>query len=86
MKADVHQSSYFPMEYSPDGKLLVLGCLGPNLYVWDAPAGKELNVRRLGQSAGNVDLLTFSPDGRLLACHSSNGPAILEVDKLLAGN
>jgi WD40 repeat protein len=86
MKADVHQSSYFPMEYSPDGKLLVLGCLGPNLYVWDAQAGKELKVRRLGQSAGNVDLLTFSPDGRLLAGHSSNGPAILEVDKLLAGN
>jgi WD40 repeat protein len=85
MKAEVHRHTYFALEFSPDGKLLALGGQDPYLYLWDARAGKELKVRRVGHSSGFVGLLAFSPDGRWLACQSSNGPAILEVATVLAG-
>jgi WD40 repeat protein len=82
-KADVISHSYFPLTFSPDGKVLALGGRGPNLFFWDAQTGKELKVVSLGGSYGFVERLAFSPDGQLLALHSTNGPKILEVAPLL---
>jgi hypothetical protein len=84
-KADVIRQMWFPLELSPDGKYLALGGRGPNLYLWDAKTGKELKVKKVEGSSGFIDVLAFSPDGSLLACHSTNGPRIYEVAALVAG-
>jgi hypothetical protein len=83
VKADVIRESYFPLVFSPDGKVLALGGRGPNLYLWDAQTGRELKVVALGGSAGFVDRVIFSPDGQLLALHSTTGNRIFEVAPLL---
>jgi WD40 repeat protein len=85
VQADVIRYSWFPLAFSPDGNVLALGGRGPNLYLWDARTGKERKVVSVGNS-GFVDVLTFSPDGQLLALHSSSGPKILEVAPLLSGS
>jgi WD40 repeat protein len=83
VKADVGRGMYSPLEFSPDGALLALGTRGPNLCLWDAQTGRELKVTRLGESAGTIGLVTFSPDGRFLACAGTSGPWVLDADKLL---
>jgi hypothetical protein len=84
-QADVISQMGFPLEYSPDGKYLALGGRGPNLYLFDAQTGKERNVTRVEGGSGFIDVLAFSPNGQLLACHSSNGPRIWDVAALLSG-
>lgn len=50
---------------SPDGKLLVAGGFG-DLRRWDLATGRELPLFKI--QTGTVGKLTFSPNGRVLAC------------------
>jgi WD40 repeat protein len=72
--------------FSPDGKYLAMRGQGTRFHVWNAQTGKELRLARGGNDFENIDVMTFSPDGRLLAFHGNYGPRIFEVAALLAGN
>jgi WD40 repeat protein len=75
-----------PFEFSPDGKYLAMRGQGANFHVWDAKTGKELKVANKGDSFANLDVMVFSSDNQLLAWHGNQGPKIVEVAALLAGN
>jgi WD40 repeat protein len=52
--------------FSPDGKLLAGGAMGPSeVFLWELPSGK-LRARLKGHVTGIVQVL-FSPDGKTLA-------------------
>ncbi len=55
-------SSVHLVDFSPDGKTLLLGGSGRGLGLWDASTGKE--IRQFGVGANEAH---FSPDGKLLA-------------------
>jgi WD40 repeat protein len=72
---------YYPMSYSPDGTYLALGVDGPVLCLFDANTGKE-HKKPLGISRSPMHLVVFSPDGKLVALQSDEGPRMLETAKL----
>jgi WD40 repeat protein len=51
--------------FSPDGKSLALGGVGPRFYVWEAATGKELWKTTL--PGGTFGDFVFSPDSKCLA-------------------
>jgi RNA polymerase sigma factor (sigma-70 family) len=60
------------LAFAPDGKLLAAatGPAGERVTLWDAATGRE--VRQIDGSATLTEL-TFSPDGKRLACCTSSG-------------
>jgi WD40 repeat protein len=71
------------LAFSPDDTLLAsvacekpdpegTGCSLGNIVLWDVTSGQPLN-RSFEGLAGNTSVLTFSPDGSLLASGSSDG-------------
>lgn len=75
-----------PFEASPDGNYLAMRGQGSRFHVWDAKTGKELKAANKGAAFANIDVMAFSPDGRLLAWHGNQGPRIIEVTALVVGN
>lgn len=71
--ADPHSYGPVAQALSSDGKLLARGGGGPALSLWDL-SGPEPRVRTVLKEIGgdnhDIDSLTFSPDGRLLAAAS----------------
>lgn len=49
--------------FSPDGKEVVSGDMGGNVYVWEAQTGERLQALSIGNAPSSA---TFSPDGRYL--------------------
>ena len=56
--------------FSPDGRLIVLGCQDKTVRVWDVAACAERHVLR--GHGGRVTAVAFSPDNRLIASGSSD--------------
>jgi WD40 repeat protein len=54
-----------PLALSADGKTLALVRPGPSVWLWDLATGRELLCLR--RDTGDVNDLTFSPDGQLVA-------------------
>ena len=52
------------LDFSPDGRLLVVSCEGA-VSLWDVETGRRL--RMLPQDGAALPV-TFSPDGRFIAC------------------
>jgi WD40 repeat protein len=74
-----HQKSTVCLEYSPDGRILVVAGMaepgGPSLWACDVSASP---VRRLWDIPGRrVNAITFSPDGKCLAVACGNGEIIV---------
>jgi WD40 repeat protein len=73
--------------YSPDGRTIATGHMDGAVILWDAASGREQQVLRGhtawidGAVAGFdqpwVNSVVFSPDGRRLASHGSEGVAII---------
>lgn len=59
------------LEFSPDGKLLVMGNMNSSIQIWEY-AKSELIATFTGH-ASNVNRLAFSPDGNTLASGSTDG-------------
>ena len=53
--------------YSPDGRYLAAGGIGPNIILWDANTGKPVRELYYGPEWRVVRSLAFSPDGGKLA-------------------
>jgi RNA polymerase sigma factor (sigma-70 family) len=76
------------LAFSPDGRILASGqsayrrhdsgqVTGGMIYLWDAATGRQL--REIAGTWPLVRALSFSADGRLLACGNQDGLAIWEV-------
>jgi WD40 repeat protein len=71
---DAHQpgpasaSASTALALAPDGKLLAVAVMAPDIGLWDLPTGKE--VGRLEGHAAGVWALAFAPDGKTLASGS----------------
>ncbi len=59
------------LEFSPDGKLLVIGNMNSSIQVWNVTTS-ELVTSFTGHTS-NVNRLAFSPDGNTLASGSTDG-------------
>jgi WD40 repeat protein len=68
--------------YSPDGKRLASGGMGPTVKVWDAANGREL--KSLTGHAAAITRVAFSPDGHRLA--SGDGSGVVQVWDATTGN
>jgi WD40 repeat protein len=62
--------------FSPDGRLLATGIVGPALRLWDVASGKLIH-RFDASTAGSFIAVAFSPDGRMLAANNPCAPSIL---------
>jgi WD40 repeat protein len=60
---------------SPDGRFVASGERGPSpgTHIWDPATGRQLAMLPLAHG-GDVKLLAFSADGRMLASVGLNGP------------
>jgi WD40 repeat protein len=68
------------LAFSPGGRVLAVSGSGPDVRLWDAEAGIELEALRAG--AGAVRSATFAPDGTRLAvetCKSESRPTIVTL-------
>jgi RNA polymerase sigma factor (sigma-70 family) len=65
---DADRERFQAVAYSPDGKLLALGCggLSPPIHVCDAQSLRVLRSLEEAHSDGGVEYLTFAPDGKTL--------------------
>jgi WD40 repeat protein/serine/threonine protein kinase len=73
-----HESLVGAAAYSPDGKLLAVGCWDNNVWLWDVTTRKVTILR--GHRYGPAHL-AFSPDGRQLASGSYGREVLLwDVD------
>ena len=74
------------LAYSPDGRQIAAGYADETIRIWDVASGaqeRRISVRapasdgRLpaAQTRGSVDVLSYSPDGKMLAEASSHGVA-----------
>ncbi|MAS37849.1 MAG: XRE family transcriptional regulator [Anaerolineaceae bacterium] len=59
-----HMSTVWALTFSPDGSVLASGCNDGSLKLWDVHTGK---LRWMSRHAGDVNRLSFSPNGRVLA-------------------
>jgi WD40 repeat protein len=82
--AKAHRHAGFPLAFSPDGTMIAFGAQGNVLHVYDTATGKEGNRPIDGGASGSIDLLAFSPDGKLLALHGYTGPKVIMTDSLKA--
>ena len=70
-----------PTAFSPDNRLLAVGCLDGSVLLWDLKNQEEVFHRRAhGQGVEQVE---FSPDGAVLASREEKSSAIQLLD--LAG-
>jgi WD40 repeat protein len=75
-----HAGGATSVAFSPDGKLLAVGCNDGSVKVWDTTSGKEL--RRWQAHDGTYCRVAFSPDGKILATGGgtkSMGPSDLNI-------
>ncbi len=60
--------------FSPDGRVLAIGGHGPDVSLWDADKGAELEPLTVGPQGARS--IAFSPDGTTLAVASGKSPAV----------
>ena len=65
-----------PIAYSPDGKSLATGGDGDSATLWDPKTGTA--IRRL-ESWYELDYLSFSPDGKHIACWEAHRVSLLDT-------
>ncbi len=63
-----HTTFVLALTFSPDGKMLVSGCIGGGIKFWDVNTGECQQT----WDKGRIWTLAFSPDGRLLAAGLSD--------------
>ena len=73
-KARLGKGSIEEIQYSPDGKLLVVAS-GIGVWLYDVTTHRE--VALLNEHTSGVDFLAFSPDGRTFASGNADGTIIL---------
>jgi len=61
--------------FSPDGRMLAVGTLDGEVYLWKVASGQRLHV--LQSHSGPVYDVAFSPDGGMLASGSADGTVVL---------
>ncbi|MFH0992128.1 MAG: caspase family protein [bacterium] len=61
----------YSLSFSPDGKLLVAGCIDGTIKIWDIASGQFLIS--IEAHSNFVLSVAFSPDGKLLASSSGGG-------------
>ena len=59
-------TSMIALAYSPDGKLLAIGCADKSVFVWDLPGKKEKFVL-MGAHTDIIQAVAFSPDSKTIA-------------------
>lgn len=64
-----HPGGFWPIAFSPDGRLVASEGRSHVIHVWDVSNGKE--VRQINDVAVKVWSLCFSPDSKALACGTS---------------
>ncbi len=69
------------VQFSPDGKIMVLASWEPDICLYDTAKGEE--VRRLKGHQDRIYAVAFSPDGRLLA--SSSNDSTIRVWQVATG-
>jgi eukaryotic-like serine/threonine-protein kinase len=60
------EQSVYPLAISPDGLLVATGAWDGMARLWEIPGGRP--VAALAHGSKRVEALSFSPDGRTLAC------------------
>ncbi|MFO0848213.1 MAG: WD40 repeat domain-containing protein [Gemmataceae bacterium] len=73
-------TSPLSLAVSPDGRTVAVGLGDGSVRVWDAVTGRF--IRALTGFGDHVTALAFRPDGRVLACGSSNGEPIRLLDPI----
>jgi WD40 repeat protein len=69
------------MALSPDGRVVVVGCIDKSLALWDATTGKV--KRALPPHKAPVKAAAFSPDGKLLATAAGDhGPYAVQMGNI----
>jgi WD40 repeat protein len=61
------------MAFSPDGKTIASGGWKGVVFLFDSATGKELPISRAGWNRGAQNAVGFTPDGKGLVLHSTNG-------------
>ncbi len=68
-----HNSRIYSVNYSPDGKRIVTGCVDKTAKLWDAATGKE--ILTLTGHTGFLRSGAFSPDGKRIVTGSMDNTA-----------
>jgi len=89
-----HESTVMSVAFSPDGHLLASGSTDGMLKIWEVSSGQILHTLSMDECAEQlldtllygykrkriIEVVSFSPDGRLLASGSSNAVCICSVE------
>lgn len=78
-----HTSTVWALTFSPDGSLLASGCNDGSVKLWEVRSGKLL---WLSTHAGDVNRLSFSPDGLVLAGAGDGNDCCVYLWHVASGN
>lgn len=56
------------LAFSPAAAILAISCHDSRFILWDVPGNKEISIAGLTDQPGGVAILSFSPNGKRLAC------------------